>query len=373
VKALIATLVVCASLTGCADHRQVGSEKRPSPSTTPSPTNTAPATSARPSLAPVGWRKVRSVPRSAQAIEVTGNGTYLAYWDDADPDTLSKQQVRVSTAAGRLILEEGVSDPSSFIQDVWLSDHYLVVEEINEAARRVHVVAYDLPSGRVVELPHAARPTQPEMDATGGLVALISGAASTGMCVQIVDLTTHASKKVACRGRGDVLGDVAMAGKEVIFSAVKSPNSPQRCKQIFTASDGRVEEVPLAVRCIGWSGAVTDQAIAWDEMDPASQLMGESVGYIDTGEGPPQELEPMETDTIVACGDDLYWLSQDGRGERIDRRDAGGRIETIWKPKNDLVPVNLRCTDGRWLSMRTDDIDGVDEHLSLYVLDTAAQ
>lgn len=368
---LVASLVVGAALAGCAGHERARGETHPSTTPVPGATSSMHPAQGRPAIARAPWRTMKSIPRSARARGLAYNGRYAVYWDDADPDTLRKQAVRVFTRSGRLLLEVAGSAPSSFVQSVWLSGDFLVVEEINETARRVHVTAYELPSGRVVRLPGPARPTQPEMDASRGRIAFVSGAARTRMCVQVVDLDSSASETVACRSRGEVLGDLALTGRGVIFSAVANPNSPQRCKRLFIAVDGTVDEVPLVTACRGWSGAVTDDAIAWDEMDPAGGLLDEAIGYVRTEDAASQKLEPMTTDTILACGDRFYWQAEDGRGVRIDRRNADGSIQTIWKPEENLVPVGLVCTDSRWLSMRTDDIDGVDEHLTLYVLDTA--
>jgi hypothetical protein len=128
--------------------------------------------------------------------------------------------------------------------------------------------------------------------------------------------------------------------------------------------------VPVTQRCLGWSSAVADELVAWDEADPASETFATSHGYV-LADGRRTELGPMVTDTLVACGSSFYWVEIDDLGHRIERWTRSAGVQTVWGPQAERLPGGLQCADGRWLSTRVDDVDGRDELLTFAVLDSA--
>ena len=364
-----ATLVlILAAVLGCSsqDMTETKSDRpTPSPSTTPLPRPTG-----VPQAVKVPWRVLARVPRADGATGIKSDGHFQVSLDDSDPDELTAQIIRVTDPSGRVVLQRRGASPGSFIQDVWLSGGHLVVEEIGERARKVRLRVFDLDAGREVTLPGAARPTQPEVDAGGGRIAFVTGTVKTRMCVVLVDLHLRTSRALDCDRRGAILGDVALTGDRLLFSSLTDVDTERRCKRLRTITvGGTIEEIPAVARCLGWSGAVMEEAVAWDEADPNSPSLAYGEGFIRYRAEPTVALGPMNTDSMVACGGKLFWNIGDGRGDRVDRWSPSGKVATVLGPLENEVPTGMACTEDRWLSFRTDDIDGEDEHFMHYLLD----
>lgn len=310
---------------------------------------------------------VLSAPRAKGMWSAEFTTDYVAVWDDRE-DVGQRQKLSVSDKAHDEVLEWTSRGGDWILQDVWLTRHFLVVEEINETAKRIELRAWDLSTGEEIEIP--LQPSQPEMAADFGRVAFMTGRAITSICQQSLDLATAELATPRCARPGAVLGDLALGQKETTYSEVVAPGTDDRCKSLLVDGSNPTREVPITKRCLGWSSAIADGLVAWDETDPASESFPTSLGYVLAGDRR-SALGPMVTDTLVGCGSSFYWIEVDGLGHRIERWTRGSGVQTVWGPQDERLPGELQCADGRWLSTRVDDIDGHEESLTFAVLDSA--
>jgi hypothetical protein len=360
---LILTVVLGCSSQDVTETRTDRPTRSPSTTPLPRPTGVPPATK-------VPWRVLARVPRADGATGIKSDGHFQVSLDESDPDESTPQVIRVMDPRGRVVLERRGATSGSFVQDVWLSGGHLVLEEIDERARKVRLRAFDLDSGLDVGLPGRARPTQPEVDANGGRIAFVTGTMRTRMCVVLVDLDQRTSKVLACDEPGAILGDIALSGDEVLYSSLTDVDTDRRCKRLRTiAADGTTQEIPALARCLGWSGVITADAVAWDEADPNSSSLAYGEGFVRYRGEPTVALGPMKTDSMVSCGGRLFWTIADGRGDRVDRWSPPGNVATVLGPWANVGMTSLHCTEDRWLTLRTDDVDGEDEHFTHYLLD----
>ena len=324
----------------------------------------------RPPVSPLPWQVVKKWPRGPKDPWGEYNTGYEAYWDSSGPDTRGVETLTVLDHRGRLVLTRRKNSPDWFTQEVWLTGHFAVVEDLNLDERLVRLFVYDLHSGSQIPMPHGLQPTQPEVDAGFGKVTFTTGHSKTRMCQQLVGLDSGIVEPPVCESTGDVLGDAAIGPDSYLYSRVRNPERPPaRCKHVFVVADAVKMGVPQRDSCLGWSGALIAGAVAWDEADPYSEMLAVAQGFVlieDRVEG----LGEVDTDSIVGCGDRFFWTAEDGRGERIDAWSKNHGVTTVWPPHRNAGPAALECSDGRWLHTRVDDIDGKNEHLRFMVLDT---
>lgn len=316
------------------------------------------------------WRTVRSSARAEGMWSAEVTQDYVAFWDDQE-DLGQRQRLTVQHRAGDEVGEEIVSWTSRggdwILQDVWLTGDFAVVEEINETAKRIQLSVWDLRDGREVRLPQ--QPTQPEVAVDFDRVVFTTGRASARMCLQSLDLRTTRVTALRCAPPGVVLGDLAIGTESVLYSEVVAPGTPQRCKRLVVLTPS-VKPVPATRKCLGWSGASAGEDVAWDEADPSKAEFPTSEGYLLTS-GRQVPLGSMTTNTLVSCGNGFYWVVADVEGQRVEGWTRASGVRTLWGPQQEILPAGLQCSDGRWLSARFDDIDGVDESLTFAVLDVA--
>jgi len=358
----VALALLLAACGGGGDPgAEPGGEERPTPSS-PAATSEAPARD--------GWQVIRTWSRDEPPQFGVYTADHVAYWDEHQ-DGNPAQVTRAFDRSGAVVATHRSHAPAWYTQDVWLTAGHLVVEDINDAARRVELFVYDLAEGTRVPLP--VQPSQPEVAAAEGRLAFISGTSREGMCRQVVDLTGSepTTEEVGCAEPGAVLGDVEVAADGLAMSEVRAPETRSRCKELTVLTGGTATEVDLARDCLGWSVAVGESAYAWDEVDPRSPDLGTARGFVHH-DGEVVELGPVSTDSIVACGDGFYWEVQAGRGPRIDGWRPGEGVTTIRPASMREGPTTLTCTEGRWLQTRFDEVHGGEEELTFEVYDTAA-
>lgn len=356
VAGLVLSLTGCSSATPESESREVRAEDR-----------AAGAAEGEFGASREPWQVVLSAPRAKGMWSAEFTTDYVAVWDDRE-DVGQRQRLSVSDKAHDEVLEWTSRGGDWILQDVWLTRHFLVVEEINETAKSIELRAWDLASGEEIEIP--LQPSQPEMAADFGRVAFMTGRATTGICQQSLDLATGELATPRCARPGAVLGDLALDQKEITYSEVVAPGTDHRCKSLLVDGSNPTREVPITKRCLGWSSAIADGVVAWDETDPASESFPTSLGYV-LASNRRSALGPMVTDTLVGCGSSFYWIEVDGLGHRIERWTRGSGVQTVWGPQDERLPGELQCADGRWLSTRVDDIDGNEESLTFAVLDSA--
>lgn len=371
---MICAAVAAALAAGCESNATQESQPTSSASSSPPPASpTDEGTPAKPPIRLAAWTVLNRWPMDRR---LTGefNGPYRAVVDEHDTWADESQTARFLDAQGRRVLRRESGGEGWFTQDVWLTEHYAVVEDLNLDARDIRLFVYDLRTGKQVPAPSPPI-SQPEMDASAGRVAYLSGRATTKICLQLLELDTGTTTQLACGRRGDVLGDVAMdAAGDVTYSSVRKPDTPKRCKTVLAVRPGdrplRPQSVPARQRCLAWSGVVLPGGVAWDEADPYSEDLAFGQGYVEQ-DGEITELGLLDTDTLVACGDRFFWEAQDERGSRVDSIKPGGQPVTIWGPKENGVPTGLKCADGRWLQARFDDVSSDNLPMEFQVLDTS--
>lgn len=356
----VAGLVLCLTSCSAATHESRSRDVR-----SEGPLSGAVEEEFGPSQDP--WRVVLSAPRAKGMWSAEFSTDYVAVWDDRE-DVGQRQKLTAFDKAQEVVLDWTSRGGDWILQDVWLTHDFLVVEEINETAKSIELRAWNLASGKEIKIP--LQPSQPEVAADFGRVAFMTGRATTRICQQSLDLASGELTAPRCARPGTVLGDLALGQKESTYSEVVAPGTDDRCKSLLVDGSNPTREVPIAQRCLGWSSAIADGLVAWDEADPASETFPTSRGYV-LADDRRRALGPMVTDTLVGCGSSFYWIEVDGHGHRIERWTRGGGVQTVWGPQDERLPGELQCADGRWLSTRVDDIDGTDESLTFAVLDSA--
>lgn len=378
-KRFLAPVCVLVLAAGCAGQQEPG-EAAATPSSTARSTTAVPEETSPgepkitytplPPAAPVELEVIDQRP-AHPSVAVRTNGRYLAYMEPGGPDKAGAQRVWVVDGQ-HTVFDRTPTDRGYFVQDIWLDDGLLMMEQINVDERLVRLRVFALPSGAERPYPEAARPTQPEIDVDDGRAAVVTGTHQSGMCLRLVELRAATSREVACAKPGGVMADVAIHGTDAAYSVlVNHDRRKARCKRLFVVRDGAAPaEITLRQPCIGWSTALTTDAVAWDEMNPFGHSLEEAKAYIGTGDEI-VELKKIDTDSTVSCGGMLYWLGGDGRGSRVDRFDPDRGRQIVWAPPtDDTVIFGLHCTEDRWLTFSGTELTGRDEQQVTYTVDT---
>lgn len=321
------------------------------------------------------WRSVANFPFDGPRVTVAYGGEYRVETRDVSENLGDKPtETRVVNTEGVEVLTHMTPGRGWFAQDVWVTNDYLVVEEINERRRKLRFVAYDLSTRRRLPLP-APPISEPEMDASGGVVAYISGRPQSPMCVQLLDLASFRVREAACGLPGEVLADVAYNAGRVVYSVIQRPNQKDRCKTVWVASlVEKPRALPTQQQCLGWSGAVVADAVAWDEADPLSEQLAVSRDYVQSADGRVREIgSDIDTDSIVGCGGRFFWNTSDGERSRINTMGIDADATAFWVGGPDEYSTLLRCIDDRWLQMSVDVLNGENPPTEYLVRDLRPQ
>ncbi|MEZ0580616.1 hypothetical protein [Nocardioides sp. MH1] len=317
-------------------------------------------------------------------------------WSRTDPDasfgladskyvaaftsTTSGGRVALTSREGHGILD--LAAPAhGYVQDVWLGT-YAVMEFIDVQARVVTLRAYGL-SGETawpVDLSSVNRSSPgPSVAYSEDRIAWTKGSPDDGMCVMLTDLESGVDREVDCAPKKTILDDIALDDQRVMFTRLTRPGSPtHRCKRVSVVDlDGRHDRpVERAIArqsdCLAWDAVPIGGGVAWDTADPNALDVARGEGYY-VRNGVVTELGNVDTDSLVACGEMLFWTNPVREattpfGWQPGSQQSNKVLEL--RHSRDESATALHCASNRYLSTRAEELSGTDEHLRLLVLDT---
>jgi hypothetical protein len=327
-----------------------------SPSTTP----TSPRTSATPPTTSAPTDTGTALPVWTKMMKQPVDGLHLVTQQRKYLVTRGSDEAGTTTITDRTSKKVVVRHvpPAGFVAQspVVIDDRWALVEDIRSdgPAPEIRVYRYDLTTGRPASLAkQLPKVSEPEISASEGTFAYSSTDARNRSCLIVAELATLKSRPVACVANPGYIADPVLSADTVTFSEITAPETARRCKRILTAtlSGGRPRPVPAATKCIQWSGASLRGATVWSEVGASDPDQYQSKAYVrDSADSPARALGVIVTDTIIACGNWIFWETRTvGNGDeayQINRWRPGlqqpQRIYT-GKPGTALTP--LTCQD----------------------------
>jgi hypothetical protein len=332
-----------------------------SSSNTSTPTSTPTAT---PTVAP-----------TATPSAPTHTGTALPVWtklmrQPVDGLHLVTQQrkyvvTRGSDEAGTTIITDRTSKKvvvrhvpqTGFVAQspVVIDDHWALIEDIRSEGPdpEIRIYRYDLTTGRPTDLAkQLPKVSEPEIGASDGTFAFTSTDARNRSCLIVAELATLKSRPVTCVVNPGYVADPVVSADTVTFSEITAPETTRRCKRILTAalSGGPARPVPAATNCIQWSGASLRGATVWSEVAASDPDQYQSKAYVrESADSPVRALGVIVTDTIIACGNWIFWetrtVTNGTKAYQITRwRPGVERPQRIYtgKPGTALTPLTCQ-------------------------------
>jgi hypothetical protein len=339
--------VVLALLAACTSGPdEPGPVAAPSDRVTPSP-SAVPTTSAVPAK-PWVWQTLLKQRLDSSIIPVY-DGRHLVTSTEfvAGGTDLTVKDI----PSGRVVLRYD-TPPSYVVQGVWLDGRWMVVEETEFEPKRydIRVYRFDLASGAVRKLyddPRLPRPTEPDVQAAGGVLAYVADDPSGRQCIHRLAIASLSVQRAGCVPRGTVLGDPTVgADSSVTYSAVEAPGTPKRCKHLFhwPAGGTGVMAVPAVRECAQWNGALAGGGMVWAEVGQASTSMAYADGWARTPDGDRLDLGLTVTGTIEPCAGWIYWKAP------VNGRPGGLEAIRRWRPGDDAEEVLRAASTNEVLS-----------------------
>jgi hypothetical protein len=326
----------------------------PRPGGTPSqpPESTPPVTPGTPSGKPV-WTKILRQPVDGQHI-VTQQRKYLVTRSSDEAGTTT-----VTDRASRKVVVRH-APPAGFVAQspVVIDDRWALIEEIRSDGPNPQIRAYryDLSSGARTDLASQRalpRISEPEIGAYDGTFAYSSTDAKKRSCLVIASLDTLSARTVMCVADPGYIADPVVSADSVTFSTITAPQSPQRCKRLFTAplAGGSAQAIAASRNCIQWSGATLRGATVWSEIGADDPDQYQSRAYVrESPGGAARSLGTIVTDTIVACGNWIHWevraMRNGAESYQLQRwRPGVARPQVIYTTPPDTAITAPACQD----------------------------
>ena len=344
---LVAALLV---LAGCTDSEPTVA---PTPSVKPS--------SATPS-AKSSWTTVATTKALDGSIVPVYDGRHLV---TSTGFVAGGTDLTVRAAGSDRVVARYDTPPGYVVQGVWLSGDWMLVEETEFEPRRhdIRLYRFDLRTGARSLLRTIPAATEPDMQATGDVLAYVGDDAAGRQCLHRLTISTLAVTGAGCVPRGSVLGDPAVGTDgTIVYSRVDGANTSARCKRLFRWEPGGTSVVPLAgvQACAQWSGAALANGLVWSEVRPNRDNIAYSNAYAQPTDGRRVDLGPIVTGTIEPCGAWIYWKApadrRAGGPEAIYRWRPGTRIEAVRPPADTNTVLTPPTCSGTTLTIREDHL-----------------
>lgn len=377
IAAILVALVV--GVSGCDSAESGGDAAARTASPSPlAPTSPPSSASTNLPIHPTAgdWRPIRRWPRDDPAAGfAVANATHVVVFDAG-----ARGMSRVETPSGRLLAVHSLPGSAWLAQDAWLTDDLALFEDVHPHRRLVRVSAYDIGAPHVGLDLGFINPsdTAPSMDVSQGHLVYVAGSPDTGMCVQVQALRAAQGHGIDCAPSGVIVDDVSTTDAGISYSTLVGAGGEDRCKRLsfvdwtgehLTALEQMVND---HADCIAWSGTFVAGGIAWDEVDPDGGGIGAATAFFSTLDQEITRIGTVDTDSIVACGGNLYWKAgnpQDSTSIYAWSPGAEHATQSLNHHRNE-VATHPACTDGRYLTSRVDDISGEHEDLTIMRLDT---
>jgi hypothetical protein len=308
-RAPLAAFAVLLLVAGCSSSPESGSSpsgKPPSPSTTQT-TTPSPTQPTSVDTTPPQWTKMLRQPVNGLHL-VTQQRRYLVTRGSDEAGTTT-----ITDRTSKKVVVKHVPAAGFVAQSpVVIDDHWALIEDVRSDGPdpEIKVFRYDLTTGRPTSLGRLPKVSEPEIGAYGGTFAYSSTDAKNRSCLILADLATLTSRAVTCVANPGYVADPVISADTVTFSEITAPETSRRCKRILVASlsSGKARPVPAATNCLQWSGASLSGATVWSEVAASDPDQYESKAYVrDPADSPARPLGVIVTDTIIACGNWIFW------------------------------------------------------------------
>jgi hypothetical protein len=238
---------------------------------------------------------------------------------------------------------------------VVIDDNWALIEDIRSDGPdpEIKVFRYDLSTGRTTSLGRLPQVSEPELSAYGGTFAYTSTDAKNRSCLILANLATLASRTVGCVAAPGYIADPVLSADAVTFSEITAPQTSRRCKRVLVAtlSGGAARPVPAATTCLQWSGASLGGSVVWSEVAASDPDQYQSKAYVrESADSPTRSLGMIVTDTIIACGNWIFWETRtvgDGaEAYQINRWRSGlPKPQRVYSGEPGTVLTPLTCQD----------------------------
>jgi len=270
----------------------------------------------------------------------------------------------VDTADGSVVVRHRVADVEAgwIPHQAFLSDPWLIVTEANTIDRggSLRAYRYDLRSGEHERLDTLEGFPEPGLSwsvANGLAVFDTKHLDRLVDCLVTADIETLEWRERWC-GPTLKLVDWPRPGPDgtVTFRLQDEPvPEAEPCVRLFRlslADDEEPVELPLQELCKAFSGAGGPDWTAWSEVGLRAEFIGRSKGFAQLPDGTILSLGRVQTGTITACGDWVYWQDDVAArsSERLYRWRPGREAEIVFEtPVNSLLGTQ-QCANG-WLTV----------------------
>lgn len=255
------------------------------------------------------------------------------------------------------------ADAGWVAHDAFLSGRWFLVTESNatapfETGLRIH--RYDLESGErdrvdgTDDLPEADL----EWSVADGLAVFDTKHRDRLVgCVVTLDIDTLDWRERWCGPTGKLVDWARLGpGGTVTFRLQDEPvPEAEPCVRLFrlnAAGDEEPVELPMQEACKAFSGAGGTDWTAWSEVGLRAEFIGRSRGFAKLSDGTILSLGRVQTGTITACGDWVYWQDEvpTRSAERLLRWRPGRQAEIVFETSVNSLLGTQQCAGG-WLTV----------------------
>lgn len=296
----------------------------------------------------------------------------------------SRGHFRLSTRDGIAVVSAQASK-GELVQGEWLDHRHYVVEHLDPDAKTLGISAYSLRGDRATEIDMSgvnAAVNSPSLAYDKGTLAWARGEPfKDRMCIGVTQLASGRYTELDCAPRDVIVDDIALANGTVVYSELSDGGHPaRRCKRIMVVDlhgqHDRGAEIAMAKQsdCAAWSGVPLRDGIAWNVADPASSDFAFGHAFY-WGEDHLTDLGIIDTDSLVSCGNLLFWTAGHHEAKTPYWWRPGAprsQIALALSERTDESTTLPYCASGRFLTTRAEEATGrPSDRLRLKTLDTA--
>jgi hypothetical protein len=317
------------------------------------------------------WQEVGTLDRRREfSASPTFDGRYLIDVTRSRRGSV----VVVDTRGGSVVINHEVPDfNAGWATDrAWLMDPWLLLTETNHlrpAPTRVY--RYDLRTAQRVELSAIAGFPSAYLvwSAADGLAVFNSDHPRRLLsCLVVMDVSALTWEQRWCGPEGWLVGWAQIgADGTVTFRLQEDPRpDTEPCVRLLRmALDGvgQPDEIMLNEECHAFSGAGGFNWTAWSEVGLRDEDIEDSHGYAELEDGTLVDLGYVETGTISACGEWVYWNDYVAwaSAERLIRWRPGEPKEVVFTTPRDSLLSGGVCS-GSWFTIMVSE-QGATEHV----------
>jgi hypothetical protein len=271
--------------------------------------------------------------------------------------------VVVDTKDGHVVIDHMVPD----FADGWathgafITGPWLIVTEANTLhSSDVRAYRYDLRSGTQIDLNGKG-----SLPAPGDIWSVSDGLATFATndvdrlvsCLIVFDVASLEWRERWCDPQEQFVDWVRLGPGGTITFRLQESSVPERepCARLFQLQEAGSDtptELPLQETCKGFSGAGGPDWAGWSEVGLRSPSIARSHGYAQRPDKRIVGLGDLQTGSLSACGDWLYWQVEVPASSSVQLRrwHPGSDGEIVFETPPDSLLGRQECS-GRWLTV----------------------